>query len=161
MRSVLRNAGFKVTFNCAFETVIRSCAEIPRPGQGGTWLTDEMISSYIELHKEGYAHSAEVWKGESLVGGLYGIGLGRVFFGESMFSKESNASKVGFIHLVRELERQDISLIDCQQDTPHLRSLGAITISAEQFYNEIRANHLACLSREKLILPVKPRLDTQ
>lgn len=159
MRSVLRNGGFKVTYNCAFATVIRQCASVPRPGQAGTWLTEKMIGAYIELHNMGYAHSAEVWKSNKLVGGLYGISLGRIFFGESMFSKESNASKAGFIHLVRELKRRDFRLIDCQQDTPHLRSLGATTIPAKEFYAAIRENHIASLTQEKLQLQVSSRSD--
>ncbi len=157
MRSVLRNGGFNVTFNCAFASVIRACASVPRPGQGGTWLTEAMIEAYIELHERGYAHSTEVWKSDKLVGGLYGISLGKIFFGESMFSNENNASKTGFIHLVRELERREFKMIDCQQDTPHLRTLGATTIPAMDFYEAIRENHLECLAQEKLQLPVSAR----
>ena len=153
MRSVLRNADFEVTFNRAFRDVITACRDIVRPGQSGSWLNDEMIDAYTALHQRGYAHSVEVWLENKLVGGLYGVGLGKMFFGESMFARTSNASKVGFVRLVEELQRKGVRLIDCQQDTPHLRSLGAITISAEAFFGHIRDNLKMCLVDERIILP--------
>ena len=152
MRSVLRNGGFEVTFNKAFAQVIRECSEVPRPGQEGTWLVPEMIDAYVDFHKQGFAHSVEVWQEGQLVGGLYGVGLGKMFFGESMFARVSNASKVGFIHLIRRLEELEVQCIDCQQETQHLMSLGATTISASAFYEIIRGNLLNCLTREKMDL---------
>jgi leucyl/phenylalanyl-tRNA---protein transferase len=156
MLSVMRNKGFVVTINQNFDQVIRNCKDAPRPGQEGTWLDEEMVRAYNALHKEGYAHSVEVCLDGALVGGLYGIALGKIFFGESMFSDVSNASKVGFTHLVKELQKRGFRLIDCQQDTAHLRSLGATVISAEEFYQEIRKNHLDCLEGEKLGLDGGP-----
>ena len=154
MRSVMRNAGFTTTFNKDFDTVIRACQNTPRAGQEGTWLTDEMVDAYITLHELGHAHSVEVWQEGQIVGGLYGIGLGKIFFGESMFARQSNASKVGFIHLVQTLKAKGIRLIDCQQDTPHLRSLGAVTIPATEFYEHITENLLDCLVDSRINLEV-------
>jgi len=151
MRSVLRNKGFDVTMNRNFSRVIQYCKETSRHGQDGSWLDDDMVRSYNQLHKEGYAHSVEVWLHGELVGGLYGISLGKIFFGESMFSMESNASKVAFIYLVEKLRQLDFQLIDCQQDTEHMRSLGATVIPAAEFYKAIRGNHVPCLECEKLI----------
>ncbi len=142
MRSLFRKRHFNVTFDHAFASIIEACQSIPRSGQSGTWITDAMKEAYIELHRLGYAHSVEVWHGTTLAGGLYGISLGKVFFGESMFSHQSNASKYGLISLVKELEGQSFSVIDCQQDTPHLRSLGAETITRSHFLEILRANNL-------------------
>lgn len=153
MRSVIRNKGFEVTINQEFSQVIEKCKDIPRVGQDGTWLDDDMIRAYTELHKAGYAHSVEVWLDGELVGGLYGIALGKIFFGESMFSNVSNASKVALIHLVEKLRSYDFQMIDCQQDTDHMRSLGATVIPAAEFYDAIRENHVACLVRERLDIP--------
>ena len=150
MRSVIRNRGFEVTINQDFAQVIEKCKDIPRPGQEGTWLDDDMVYAYIDLHEAGYAHSVEVWLDGVLVGGLYGIALGKIFFGESMFSNVSNASKDALIHLVEKLRQHDFQLIDCQQDTDHMRSLGASVIPAAEFYDAIRENHIACLERERL-----------
>ncbi|MGO3238794.1 MAG: leucyl/phenylalanyl-tRNA--protein transferase [Psychroflexus halocasei] len=135
MRKLFRDQKFKVTFNQDFESVIRACAEIPRQGQDGTWITEEMIESYLKLHQLGYAQSVEVYENEKLVGGLYGIHLKEkaVFCGESMFTKVSNASKYGFISLVRKLQEEGVQLIDCQIYTAHLASLGAKEISREAF----------------------------
>jgi len=134
MRKVLRDGRFKVTFNTNFEAVIRNCKSIFRPGDfGETWITNEMEQAYIQLHKKGKAKSVEVWLNDELVGGLYGIDLGTVFCGESMFSKVSNASKVAFISLVRKLEQEGYNLIDCQVYNDHLASLGAIEIDREDF----------------------------
>ena len=147
MRSVLRKRPFQVTFNQAFASVIDHCKITKRKGQDGTWITEEMSSAYIGLHHLGHAHSVEVWSGKDLVGGLYGIILGKIFFGESMFSLVPNASKCGFIHLVQQLRKQDFQLIDCQQDTPHMRSLGATVISREAFFNLLRKNQMETLVR--------------
>jgi len=109
----------------AFEDVIRRCAEVPRPGQDGTWITSDMIDAYCRLHELGFAHSAEAWQAGELVGGAYGVSLGAAFFGESMFARHPDASKVAFVHLVRQLEAWDFELVDCQVHTDHLESFGA------------------------------------
>lgn len=129
MRQVLKKEHFKVTENTAFEQVIRNCKTIPRKEEFGTWITDEMEQAYIKLHKLGYAKSIEVWLDNQLVGGLYGVDLGDVFCGESMFSLVSNASKVAFIHLAR----KEFKLIDCQVYNDHLASLGAREIERDEF----------------------------
>ena len=133
MEQVLKGNFFTITFNQAFERVIANCSNIKREGQTGTWITEEMIKAYIKLNQEGYAKSVEVWHREELVGGLYGIDLGHVFCGESMFSKVSNASKAGFITWVRYLQQKNYKLIDCQVYTPHLESLGAELMPRKQF----------------------------
>ncbi len=131
MKQVMRNKDFKVTVNSAFEEVIHKCSKTKRVGQPGTWITQSMIDAYIELHHLGYAKSVEVWQDETLVGGLYGIDLGNgVFCGESMFSKVSNASKVGFISFI---QNSNYKLIDCQLHTNHLESLGAEEMSRNRF----------------------------
>ena len=130
MRQVLRSKRFKVTFNQAFEQVIDQCARIAREGQQGTWILPEMKAAYISLHKHGYAHSVEVWEQGQLVGGLYGIKVGNVFGGESMFSKVSNASKIALISLAEDF---GISMIDCQVHSAHLESMGACFIPQEEF----------------------------
>jgi leucyl/phenylalanyl-tRNA--protein transferase len=140
MRPYFNQQKFQLTFDHDFATVIRACGETPRSYQGGTWITDDMVDAYCELHRLGYAHSVEVWDGEKLVGGLYGIALGKVFFGESMFTRVSNASKFGFISLVRKLEARGFELIDCQQETPHLRSLGAEPITRKAFLRILERN---------------------
>lgn len=133
MRSVLRRNLFSFTVNKAFEQVIRRCSSVPRRGQAGTWINPEIIRAYTLLHPGGYAVSAEAWQGNRLVGGLYGIRLGRVFFGESMFSLVSNASKAVFIQYVQQLQQEGVTLIDCQVPTSHLASLGAKSIPARTF----------------------------
>lgn len=133
MKQLFKKRAFSVTLDKAFEKVITNCQKIKREGQYGTWITPEMKNAYIELHQLGYAHSVEVWQENKLVGGLYGIGLGSIFFGESMFSKVSNASKYGFITLCKILEKNNFELIDCQVHTEHLESLGAEFIPRQQF----------------------------
>jgi leucyl/phenylalanyl-tRNA---protein transferase len=141
MRSYFNQRKFEVTFDQQFELVMRACKEQNRKGQdGGTWISEEMVEGYFGLHKGGFAHSVEVWKGDDLVGGLYGVCLGKIFFGESMFSKVNNASKVGFIALVRMLEDRGFNLIDCQQETRHLKSLGARNIERSDFLKLISQN---------------------
>jgi len=131
MKQVLRNGNFKVTINKDFLNVIKSCSKVDRNGQAGTWITDSMIEAYIKLYELGYAKSVEVWKDDMLVGGLYGIDLGnKMFCGESMFAKESNASKVAFITFI---QNNDYKLIDCQVYTSHLENLGAEEISRSEF----------------------------
>ena len=135
MRTILRKNTFTVTFNKDFRAVITNCSKIRRNGQGGTWITDNMIEAYVKLHEMGYAKSVEVWQDNELVGGLYGIDLGTVFCGESMFSKVSNASKVAFITLVEKLKIRKYKLIDCQVHNDHLESLGAREIPRAEFIN--------------------------
>lgn len=133
LRKTINKGSYQVRFDTAFARVIRACAATPRRGQNGTWITPEMQQAYIRLHEMGYAHSAESWHGDELVGGLYGMRLGRVFFGESMFSHRSDASKVAFVHLVRRLQEEGVVLIDCQVTTDHLLSLGAEEIPRRRF----------------------------
>lgn len=135
MNKVIKGGEFSVTINNAFSKVIENCAK-PRTSQAETWITDAMIAAYIQLHQQGIAHSLEVWQEKKLVGGLYGICVGTLFCGESMFSTVSNSSKLAFIALNQHLKRFNGELIDCQMLTPHLQSLGAEEISREQFINE-------------------------
>ena len=133
MRNILNRNIFKVTFNQEFIAVISNCSSVSRDGQNGTWISDEMIASYCKLHELGIAKSVEVWQNEELVGGLYGIDLGHIFCGESMFSKVSNASKVAFITLVNQLKNDNYKLLDCQVYNEHLESLGCNEIDREEF----------------------------
>jgi len=133
MRSVIKKETFTFTTNQAFAEVITNCKRIARKDQNSTWITDEVRNAYIELHKKGIAHSAEAWQEGELVGGLYGVRLGKVFFGESMFSNVSNASKFAFITYVQQLLKEGVKLIDCQVYTEHLESLGARMISRKEF----------------------------
>ena len=133
MRTVLRKKQFEVTFNKAFDQVVEACAKVKRFGQNGTWITPGLMEVYSTLHIQGHAHSVEVWEEGSLVGGLYGIDLGTVFCGVSMFSKSSNAGKVALIFLVKELKKNKYELIDCQVPTQHLASMGAEPISRTEF----------------------------
>ncbi len=130
MRQVMRSGKFKITSNTCFADVIKACSTAPREGQDGTWITDDMMQAYIALNTEGYAHSVEVWLDNQLVGGLYGIWVGDVFCGESMFSRVSNASKMALIYLC---QSGKFDLIDCQVHTDHLESMGARMISREQY----------------------------
>lgn len=132
MRQILRQRRFNISFDQDFRAVITACQK-PRPGQAGTWISREMKEAYIAIHEMGYAHSVEAWQEEELVGGLYGISLGGCFFGESMFSRVSNASKAAFITLTEELSRRGFGLVDCQVRSPHLASLGARDIPRKQF----------------------------
>lgn len=133
MQQILKKGSFKITFNQNFKEVIHHCKTISRKDQLGTWITNEMEQAYIKLHKLGFAKSVEVWLDDKLVGGLYGIDLGHIFCGESMFSLVSNASKVGFIKLVEHLKINNYKLLDCQVYNSHLDSLGASEISRERF----------------------------
>jgi leucyl/phenylalanyl-tRNA--protein transferase len=135
---VIRSGGFEVTTDRAFRDVIRACAEIPRSDQDGTWITEEMIEAYCGLHSEGFAHSIECWKNGALVGGLYGVALGTCFFGESMFSRESDASKAALATLVERMKAFPGALIDCQVTTPHLQRMGAREISRRVFLERIK-----------------------
>jgi leucyl/phenylalanyl-tRNA--protein transferase len=142
MRPYFNQNKFKVTWDQNFEDVIKNCQKIDREDQPGTWITSKMLAAYIQLHKKGYAHSVEVWLENELVGGLYGISLGKVFFGESMFAKVSNASKFGFISLVNQLKKKGFLLIDCQQETKHLESLGANAIKRKDFIDILNDNNI-------------------
>ena len=133
LRQCIRKGMFTISINTAFERVIRSCAEIERRGQSDTWITRDMEAAYIALYNAGYALSVESWEGDQLAGGLYGIILGKVFFGESMFAKKSNASKAAFVSCVEYLKQKDIRIIDCQMKTAHLQSLGAREISRKAY----------------------------
>jgi len=136
----LRQHAFTVTLDEAFGAVISHCAG-PRDNANGTWITPEMTTAYLELHRQGYAHSVECWREHRLVGGLYGVSVGRIFFGESMFAHTSDASKVALAYLVRQLKRWDFPLIDCQVHTRHLASLGAAHLPRREF---TRILHAAC-----------------
>jgi leucyl/phenylalanyl-tRNA---protein transferase len=133
MKQVLKKNNFMFSINEAFPEVINNCKKIYRAGQDGTWITNEVVASYKKMHEFGYAHSAEAWLNGELVGGLYGIRIGKVFFGESMFSLVSNASKYAFINYVQQLKKEGVQLIDCQVYTEHLESLGASMIPREEF----------------------------
>jgi leucyl/phenylalanyl-tRNA--protein transferase len=130
MKQIIKSGRFKISFDTAFADVIKSCALVTRSDQDGTWITNEMQEAYIRLYELGYAHSVEVWENEKLVGGLYGVLCGRVFCGESMFSKVSNASKSALIWLC---ENADLDFIDCQVYTDHLNSLGAVMIERDRY----------------------------
>lgn len=132
-RSLLNKNAFRFTTNKAFTDVIRHCKKIVRPGQDGTWITDEVEKAYTRLHEAGYAHSAEVWQEDQLAGGLYGIRLGNVFFGESMFSRVSNASRYAFAKYTALLQEENVQLVDCQVYTEYLESMGARMIERDAF----------------------------
>jgi len=136
-RRVLRNGNFRVSFDSSFKEVIELCGSVPREGQDGSWLIDEMQEAYIELHDMGFAHSVEVYDGDRLVGGLYGIAIGRAFFGESMFSLVSNGSKVAFKALSDVLGLRGYDFIDCQVSNDHLLRMGAKPISRDRFLDEL------------------------
>ena len=140
MRNILNRNIFTVTFNQNFRDVISNCQEIKRDGQNGTWITNDMIEAYCKLHELGIAKSVEVWKNNELVGGLYGIDLGHVFCGESMFSKVSNASKVAFVALVNQLKKDNYKLLDCQVYNEHLESLGCREIDREDFMKILKSS---------------------
>ncbi|MDR3056193.1 MAG: leucyl/phenylalanyl-tRNA--protein transferase [Zoogloeaceae bacterium] len=129
----LRGGGYEVRLDTAFSQVINACAQTPRPGQDGTWITDDIAAAYRALHDAGWAHSVETWMDGELVGGLYGVAIGRMFYGESMFTRRRDASKIAFAHLARFLRAREFGLIDCQMNTAHLASLGAREISRAEF----------------------------
>ena len=133
LAKTLRNADYQVKLDTAFDAVIAACAATPRPGQHGTWITAEMKIAYRRLHALGYAHSVETWRDGRLIGGLYGVAIGRAFFGESMFSLERDASKIALAHLCRYLCVHNFGMIDCQMETAHLHSLGARPMPREAF----------------------------
>jgi leucyl/phenylalanyl-tRNA--protein transferase len=133
IRNLLNQNKFKVTFNQNFRDVILGCKQIDRPGQDGTWLSDDFVESYTKLHVMGIAKSVEVWQNDELVGGLYGVDLGHIFCGESMFSKVPNASKIAFVSLINYLKENNYKLLDCQVHNDHLEKLGAFEVSRDVF----------------------------
>ena len=137
LRKTLRAGRFRVSADTAFPLVMAACAE-PRPDQDGTWITPDVFEAYCALATLGIAHSIETWEGDALVGGLYGVAIGRMFFGESMFARRSDASKVALVHAVRQLRRWGFPLIDCQMTTSHLASLGAREVSRADFLSVVR-----------------------
>jgi leucyl/phenylalanyl-tRNA--protein transferase len=136
-RSIALNGHWRVSFDQAFEDVMRACAA-PRNGEPGTWISEEIIKGYVGLHQQGYAHSAEVWLDGKLVGGAYGVCIGKMFYGESMFTRVTDASKIALAYLVHFLKSHDVSMIDCQQQTEHLASLGAVPIERSEFISRLR-----------------------
>ncbi|HLT34703.1 MAG TPA: leucyl/phenylalanyl-tRNA--protein transferase, partial [Enhygromyxa sp.] len=126
LRKAIRRRPYRLTLDTAFERVIRHCAAIARPDQDGTWITNDMMAAYEQLYALGHAHSVEAWQSDELVGGVYGVAIGAVFCGESMFALAPDASKIAFVHLVRQLERWGFELIDCQVHTEHLERFGAV-----------------------------------
>lgn len=139
LRKGLRNMPYRVSADTAFEAVMAGCAA-QRPGSDGTWIGSGMQRAYAALHRAGFAHSVEVWSGETLVGGLYGVSIGRVFFGESMFARSADASKIGFAHLAVQLHDWGFALIDCQQDTAHMRRFGSRCIARAEFRDIVSGN---------------------
>lgn len=137
LEKILRRGDFEVRFDTAFREVMLACARTPRPGQRGTWITRAMVRAYLTLHDLGLAHSAEAWRGGELVGGLYGVSLGDVYFGESMFAHAPDASKVAFVTLVRWMQAQGITLIDSQVHTEHLSRFGARHIPREEYLRQL------------------------
>ncbi len=133
----LKKTDYEVRFDSAFRRVMQACSQAPREGQNGTWIVPDMIAAYCRLHELGYAHSAETWIDGELVGGLYGVKLGRMFYGESMFHRVTDASKIAFVHMVRRLQQQGVGMIDCQMHTSHLASLGAREIPRAEFSQKL------------------------
>jgi leucyl/phenylalanyl-tRNA--protein transferase len=133
LKSLVRKANYTMRIDSCFEKVMKNCAGISRKGEDGTWITKELTEVFLKLHQLGFAHSFEIFMQNELVGGLYGLAIGKVFFGESMFHKQSNASKLAFYHLVEFLKKNRFELIDAQQETPHLKSLGAYPVNRESF----------------------------
>lgn len=139
LRKVTRRQRFEIRVDTAFREVMQACADMPREGQDGTWISNEVIDAYGELHARGFAHSVEAWRDGVLVGGLYGVAIGRMFFGESMFSLQADASKVALVHLCALLRGLGMPLIDCQQETAHLASMGARPMPRQAFAEQLSA----------------------
>ena len=142
LAKTLRHANYSVRLDTAFDQVIAACAVAPRAGQSGTWIVPAMQAAYLRLHALGYAHSVETWREGKLIGGLYGIAIGGAFFGESMFSRVTDASKIALAHLCKHLIAREFGIIDCQMETTHLKSLGARPISRDDFLARV-ASHVA------------------
>ncbi len=137
LRKQMRRAPYRLTMDTAFADVIAACSSEPRPGQDGTWITDDMIDAYVRLHRYGLAHSVEAWDGDTLVGGLYGVAMGAAFFGESMFARAPDASKIAFATFVEQLHHWGYALIDCQVVTDHLLRFGAREIDRDEFLDRL------------------------
>ena len=161
LRKTLRKAAYRVSLDTAFDEVIRACKDTPRPGQEGTWITPDMEEAYCHLHRLGHAHSVEVWSGDDLVGGLYGVALGGLFAGESMFSRASDASKTGLVWLVKQLERWGFGLVDAQIRTETLAKMGAVEIDRVAYLAQIatlvgRPGHVGPWSFDEDFTPLDP-----
>jgi leucyl/phenylalanyl-tRNA---protein transferase len=139
LRKRVKQQRWDIRADTAFRTVMQACARTSRPRQMGTWITPALVDAYTALHAQGHAHSVEAWSGDTLVGGLYGVAIGRMFFGESMFAKEPDASKVAFVHLIATLRARGFPLVDCQQETAHLASFGARPIRRREFAERVAA----------------------
>jgi leucyl/phenylalanyl-tRNA---protein transferase len=157
LRKRMRHSPFEVRFDTAFDLTIRACAQKPRPGQRGTWITDDLIRGYERLHRLGYAHSIEAWCDGELVGGLYGVGLGRVFFGESMFADQPDASKIAFATLLGHLAKWQFRIVDCQVHTEHLERFGAQAWPRTRFLEHLRA----AVAEEGRVGPWQVELSTE
>jgi len=138
LRKAIRKQPYEIRFDTAFADVIEACAAVPRPDQDGTWIVSDMVDAYVELHERGFAHSVEAWRGDELVGGLYGVSLGGGFFGESMFARATDASKIAFVTLVQQLRAWRFDLIDCQVYTAHLERFGAVMWPRDRFLTALR-----------------------
>ncbi len=158
LRRVLAKGAYTIRFDAAFERVIGACKAVPRAGQDGTWITDEMVGAYVRLHEMGYAHSVEAWEGEELVGGLYGVSLGRMFFGESMFAARPNASKAALVGLATKLQGWGFRLIDAQVATPHTLAMGAESWPRARFL-ETLAEELGHPTRRGSWAQAEPELE--
>lgn len=153
LKRVLNRGEFKVTLDTSFHQVIHGCAQAERPQGVGTWIIPDMIQAYTKLHDAGFAHSVETWSGNELVGGLYGVSLGRAFFGESMFFRKDDASKVAFVEFVRVLKQWEFHFIDCQQTTPHMHRFGAREIPRREFNRRLRNAIAYPMRRGRWIMP--------
>jgi len=158
LRRAIARGDYELRYDSAFERVIEACKSTPRPGQDGTWITSEMKSAYIELYRLGYAHSIEAWHQDELVGGLYGVSLGHVFFGESMFAWAPNASKVALVHLARRVESWGFLLIDAQVPTPHTLAMGAEEWPRQRFL-DVLESELSYPTRRGSWAAVEPDLE--
>jgi len=156
LRKRIRKAPYRISADEAFPQVIDACAEASRPGQTGTWITDQLRDGYVRLHELGYAHSIEAWDGDTLVGGLYGVSLGQAFFGESMFARAADASKIAFVTLLGQAARWRFSLVDCQVYTDHLARFGAVEVPRSQFLRELRTALAAPTKRGAWDLELDP-----
>ena len=141
LKKAIKKEPYRLSMDTAFSQVIRECSVIPRPGQDGTWITNDMIDAYIKLHEAGFAHSVEAWDGPNLVGGLYGVSIGSAFFGESMFSKVDNASKIAFATFVEQLSIWNFKMVDCQVHTDHLEKFGATEWPRSKFLTALKSTN--------------------
>jgi leucyl/phenylalanyl-tRNA---protein transferase len=160
LKKMIRKRPYELRMDTAFLRVLEGCSSVPRPGQTGTWLIPEMVDAYTKLHDLGFAHSIEAWSGDELVGGLYGVSLGAAFFGESMFARAPDASKIAFVACVRQLDAWGIGLIDCQVHTDHLERFGAHEISRVQYLDRLRVALDQPTKRGKWTLELDPEAFT-